>query len=65
MKEGFVIRKREIYPLLREWRGKMCEFIDEQLRKRYIRLSKLLQTAPVFLWEIRIVRREWFRIIGI
>ena len=49
MKEGFVIRKREIYPLLREERGNMCEFIDEQLRKRYIRLSKLLQTVLVFL----------------
>jgi len=26
----------------------VCEFIQEQLRKKYIRLSKLPQTAPVF-----------------
>jgi len=34
--------------LLREERGKMYEFIDKQLRKEYIRLLKLLPTAPVF-----------------
>jgi len=33
--------------LLREERGEICEFIDEQLRKEYIRLSKLSQTVPV------------------
>jgi len=49
LEEVFVIRKRKIYPLLREEREEMCEFIDEQLRKEYIRLSKLLQTAQVFL----------------
>ena len=29
----------------------VCEFIQEQLRKEYIRPSKLLQTAPVFFIE--------------
>ena len=29
----------------------MCKFIKEQLRKEYIRLSKLSQTAPVFFIE--------------
>jgi len=48
MKEGFVLRKGKMYPLLREEREEMYEFIQEQLRKEYIRLSKLPQTALVF-----------------
>jgi len=38
----------KIYPLLREERREVCEFINEQLRKRCIRPSKLPQMAPVF-----------------
>ena len=37
-----------MYSLLREEREKVCEFIKEQLREEYIRLSKLSQIAPVF-----------------
>ena len=48
MKEGFVPRKGKVYPLSREERGEVQEFIFEQLRKGYIRPSKLPQTAPVF-----------------
>jgi len=48
MKKEFVLRKRKIYLLLREEREKMCEFIKEQLRKEYIRSSKLSQITPVF-----------------
>jgi len=48
LKEEFVPRKGKVYPLLREERGGMCKFIDEQLRKGYIRPSKSPQTAPVF-----------------
>ena len=48
VKEGFIPRKGKVYPLLREEREEVREFIKEQLRKGYIRLSKLLQTAPVF-----------------
>ena len=40
IKEGFVLRKRKIYPLLREEREEVREFIKEQLRKRYIQPSK-------------------------
>ena len=29
MKEGFVPRKRKVYPLLREERGEVREFIEE------------------------------------
>jgi len=41
-KEKFVLRKEKVYSLSREERGKVHEFIEEQLRKRYIRPSKLL-----------------------
>jgi len=48
VKKGFVLRKGKVYLLLREEREKVQEFIEEQLRKGYIRPSKLPQTAPVF-----------------
>ena len=41
-------RKRKLYPLSREEREEMCEFILEQLRKVYIRPLKSSQIAPVF-----------------
>ena len=51
MKEGFVPRKGKVYLLSREEREEMREFVKEQLRKGYIRLSKSPQTAPVFFVE--------------
>jgi len=48
MKEGFVLRKGKVYLLSREEREKVHEFIQEQLRKWYIRSSKSPQMAPVF-----------------
>jgi len=48
VKEGFVPRKGKVYPLSREEREEVREFVKEQLRKGYIRLSKSPQTAPVF-----------------
>ena len=48
MKEGFVLRKGKVYPLSREEREEVREFVKEQLRKGYIRLSKSPQTVPVF-----------------
>ena len=48
IKERFVSRKGKIYPLSREEREEVREFIKKQLRKGYIWLSKSLQTAPVF-----------------
>jgi len=47
-KEGFVPKKGKVYPLSREEREEVHEFIQEQLRKEYIRPSKSPQTAPVF-----------------
>jgi len=46
-KERFVLRKRKVYPLLRKERGEMYKFIEEKLKKGYIRPSKSLQTASV------------------
>jgi len=48
VKEGFVLRKGKVYLLSREEREEVCKFIQEQLRKGYIRPSKSPQTAPVF-----------------
>ena len=48
MKEGFVPRKGKIYPLSREKREEVREFIKKQLRKGYIWPSKLPQIALVF-----------------
>jgi len=50
-KEGFVPRKGKVYPLSREEREEVYEFINEQLRKGYIRPLKLPQTALVFFVE--------------
>jgi len=41
MKEGFVLKEKNVYLLLREEKGKVCKFIKEQLRKGYIRCYKL------------------------
>ena len=48
IKEGFILKKEKVYPLSREEREKVREFVKEQLRKGYIQPSKSLQTAPVF-----------------
>jgi len=44
----FVPRKEKVYPLLREEREEVREFVREQLRKRYIQPFKSPQMAPVF-----------------
>ncbi len=43
LKEGFVPRKGQVYFLSKEER--------EKIKKTYIRLSKSLQTAPVFFYR--------------
>ena len=48
VKEGFVPRKGKVYPLSREEREEVREFMKKQLRKGYIRPSKSPQTASVF-----------------
>ena len=51
IKKGFMPRKEKVYLLSREEREEVREFINKQLRKGYIRLLKLPQTAPVFFIE--------------
>ena len=48
MKERFVPRKEKIYLLSRKEREGMHKFIEEQLRKGYIKPSKSPQTVSVF-----------------
>ena len=48
VKEEFVPRKEKVYPLSREEKEEVREFIREQLRKGYIQPSKSPQMVPVF-----------------
>jgi len=48
VKEGFILRKGKVYPLSREKREEVREFVKEQLRKEYIQLSKSPQMVLVF-----------------
>ena len=48
LKEIFKPRKGRIYPLSRNKREEVQNFVEDQLRKRYIRPSKSPQTSPVF-----------------
>ena len=40
MKKEFMLKKEKVYPLSREEREEVCEFISEQLRKEHIRPLK-------------------------
>ena len=48
LRENFVPRKERTYLMSREEKEEMREFVEEQLRKGYIRPSKLPQTSLVF-----------------
>ena len=48
LKEDFVSKKEKIYSLSRIEREEVQEFMRDQLRKGYIRLSKLPQISLVF-----------------
>jgi len=54
-----------VFPLSREERKEVCKFITEQLKKGYIRPSKLSQIVPVFFVgkkndKKRIVQDYWY-----
>jgi len=49
VKKEFALRKGKVYLLSRKERRKVYKFIEEQLRKEYIILSKSSQMASVFL----------------
>jgi hypothetical protein len=48
LKPGFVPRKSKVYPLSPQEQIEVDSFINEQLRKGYIRPSKSPQTSPIF-----------------
>jgi len=48
LKENFVPKKRRTYLMSRQEKEEVQEFMEEQLRKGYIRPSKLLQISLVF-----------------
>ena len=48
IKEDFVSKKEKVYLLSRKERGEIYGFIEEQLRKGYIRPLKMSQMAPAF-----------------
>ena len=48
LREGFVPKKGKIYLLSKIEREEVQEFVKDQLRKGYIRLSKSPQTSLVF-----------------
>jgi len=48
LKETFKPRKEKIYPLSKNEREEVQNFMEDQLRKGYIRPSKSPQTLPVF-----------------
>jgi len=48
LKETFKLQKGRIYPLSKNEREEVQNFVNDQLRKGYIRLSKSSQTSPVF-----------------
>ena len=50
-KKVFMLRKEKVYSLLWEEREEMHKFVSEQLKKGYIKSSKLPQTVPVFFVE--------------
>jgi len=65
LRESFVPKKGKIYPLSRIEREEVQEFVKDQLRKRYIRTSKLPQTSLVFFVpkkdeKKRMVQDYWY-----
>ena len=48
LKKMFKSRKGRIYPLFKNEREEVQNFIENKLRKRYIRPSESLQISPVF-----------------
>jgi len=55
----FKPQKERIYPLSKDERKEVQKFVDNQLKKGYIRPSKSPQTLPVFLWVKRMGVSGW------
>jgi len=48
LNDDFKASKARVYPLSRNEKEEVQKFVDEHLKKGYIRPSKLPQTSPVF-----------------
>jgi len=48
LKETFKLQKGRVYPLSKNEREEVQNFVENQLRKGYIQPSKSPQTSPVF-----------------
>jgi len=48
LREDFKASKAKVYPLCRNEKEEVQKLVDEHLKKRYIRHTKLQQTLPVF-----------------
>jgi len=48
LKEDFKVSKAKVYPLSRNERDEVQKFVEDHLKKGYIRPSKLQQMLPVF-----------------
>jgi len=53
MKEDFKPSKVKVYPLSRNKRDEVQKFVDEHLKKGYIRPSKLQQTSLMGVTKVR------------
>ena len=58
LKDTFKLKKGQLIPLSPEEQKEVSEFIDEQLTKGYICLSKSEQTSPVF-FMLKKDGRKW------
>jgi len=65
LKEGFTPKKEKVYSLSREEREEVQAFVEDQLRKGYIRPSKSPQTSPVHFVAKRTVKGGWYKITDI
>ena len=59
LKKTFKPKKERIYPLSKDEKEKVQKFVNDQLRKEYIRPSKSPQTSPVFFVAKKMEVREW------
>ena len=62
LKDMFKPKKGRLIPLSHEEQEEVSAFIDDQLKKGYIRPSKSEQTSPVFFVPKKDRRSKWYRI---
>ena len=62
LKDMFKSKKGRFIPLLHEEQEEVSVFIDDQLKKEYIQLSKSKQTSPVCFISKKDGKSKWYRI---